>query len=78
MSNVILAIKARRFLKKGCEAFLALALDSKRGQIKLEDIPVVKEFSDVFPEELTGLPPDVMPLSLAMAGEGTPHRTRTS
>ena len=78
LSNVILAIKARLFLKKGCEAFLALALDSKRGQIKLEDILVVKEFPDVFSEELMVLPPDVTPLSLAMAGEGTPHRTRTS
>ena len=48
LSNVILAMQARRFFKKGSEAFLALVLDSKRGQIKLEDIPVVKEFPDVF------------------------------
>ena len=33
-------------------------LDSKRGQVKLEDIPVVKEFLDVFPEMLLGLPPE--------------------
>ena len=33
-------------------------LDSKKGQIKLEDILVVKEFPDVFPEELLGLPPE--------------------
>ena len=32
-------------------------LDSKRGQVNLEDIPVIKEFLDVFPEELLGLPP---------------------
>ena len=56
MSNVILAMQARRFLRKGCEAFLALVLDSKRGQVNLEDIPVIKEFSDVFPKELSGLP----------------------
>ena len=36
--------------------FLALVLDSKKGQVKLEDIPVVKEFPDVFTEELPGLP----------------------
>ena len=57
LSNVISAIQSRRFLKKGCEASLALVLDSKRGQVKLEDIPMVKEFPDVFPEELQGLPP---------------------
>ena len=28
------------------------------GQVKLEDIPVVKEFQDVFLEELPGLPPE--------------------
>ena len=49
MSNVILAMKVRRFLRKGCEAFLALVLDSKRGQENLEDIPVIKEFPNVFP-----------------------------
>ena len=33
-------------------------LDSKRGQIELENILVVKDFSDVFPEELHGIPPE--------------------
>ena len=56
MSNIIFAIQAQCFLRKGCEAFLALVLDSKRGQVNLEDIPVINEFPDVFPEELLGLP----------------------
>ena len=38
MSNVISAMQARRFLRKCCEAFLAVVLDSKRGQINLEDM----------------------------------------
>ncbi|KAL8107499.1 hypothetical protein AgCh_024057 [Apium graveolens] len=29
-----------------------------KGASKLEDIPVVNEFPDVFPDELPGLPPD--------------------
>ena len=49
-------MQAHRFLRNGCEDFLALVLDSKRGQVKLENIWVVKEFQDVFPEELSGLP----------------------
>ena len=57
VSNVISAMQARRLLRKGCEAFLALVLDSKIGQIELENILVVKDFSDVFPEELPGIPP---------------------
>ena len=58
MSNVISSIQARLLLRKGCEAFLALVLDSKRGQVDVEKIPVVKEFPDVFSEELPGIPPE--------------------
>ena len=56
MSNVISTMQARRFMRKGYEAFLALVLDSKRGQIELENILVVREFPDVFLEELPGIP----------------------
>ena len=55
MSNIISAMQARCFLRKGCEAFLALVLDSKMGQVNLEDILVIKEFPNVFLEELPGL-----------------------
>ena len=56
MSNVIFAMQARRLVRKGCETFLALILDSKRGPFNLEKIPVVREFPDVFLKELPGIP----------------------
>ena len=56
MSNVISAMQARRFMRKGCETFLAVILDSERGQVNVEKIPVVREFPDVFPEELPVIP----------------------
>ena len=56
MFNVISAIQARRFIRKGYEVVLALILDSKRGQVDVEKIPVVREFPDVFSEELPGIP----------------------
>ena len=56
MSNVISTMQARKIMRKGCETFLALILDSKRGQVDVEKIPVVGEFPDVFPEELPGIP----------------------
>ena len=59
MLNVISAMQARSFLMKGCEGFLALALDSKGGQVNLENIPVIKEFLYMFPEELLGFPPEI-------------------
>ena len=43
-------------MRKGCETFLALILDSKRGQVDVEKIPIVREFLDVFPKELPGIP----------------------
>ena len=58
MSNVIFGMQARCFLRKGYEAFLALVVESKRGQVNLENIPVIKEFPDVFPKELSGFPPE--------------------
>ena len=51
-------MKARHFLRKGCEAFLALILDSKREQVNLGNIHVIREFPDVFPKELPGVPPE--------------------
>ena len=56
MSNVNSAMQARKFIRKGYEVFLALILDSKRGQVDVETIPIVREFPDVFPEELPGIP----------------------
>ena len=56
--KVMSAMKARRFLRKGCEAFLALILDSKREQVNLENISVIRDFPDVFPEELQEVPPE--------------------
>ena len=56
VSNVISAMQAWRFLKKGCEVLLALVIDFKRKHVNLEDILMIKEFSYVFPKELTGLP----------------------
>ena len=56
--KVISAMEARRFLRKDCEAFLALILNFKRKQVKFENILVIREFPDVFPEELPGVPPE--------------------
>ncbi|GJT59149.1 putative reverse transcriptase domain-containing protein [Tanacetum coccineum] len=39
------------------ETLIIRVTEKKSKGKRLEDIPVVKEFSDVFPEDLTGLPP---------------------
>ena len=56
--SIISALQASNMLKKGCSGFLAYMINFEATNEKLEDIPIVKEFPDVFPEELPGLPPD--------------------
>ena len=48
-------------------------LDSKRGQVNLEDISVIKEFPDVFRVELSGLPLErEVDMSIEVLPETTP------
>ena len=55
---LVLAMQARRLLRKGCEGFLVCALNDDKIELKFKDIPVVKEFPDVFSKDLPGLRPD--------------------
>ena len=57
-SCVISAVTARKWLRKGYPAYLAYVIDAQITQTKLEDIPVVNEFPDVFPDDLIELPPN--------------------
>jgi hypothetical protein len=50
-------VTARKLLKKGCMGYLACNLNLDDKGPRLKDIHVVKEFPDVFPDELPGLPP---------------------
>ena len=56
--NFISAIKAKKAIRKGYEAFLAYVVDTQNEGIALHEILVVREFLDVFLDELIGLPPD--------------------
>ncbi|XP_074337107.1 uncharacterized protein LOC141674285 [Apium graveolens] len=51
-------LQARRMLRQGCLAYLTHVIDTLKSTPRLEEIPVVKEFEDVFPEDQPGLPPD--------------------
>ena len=55
---LISTMQAYCLLKKGCHAYLAYVSNSKSKLPELDKIWVVKEFPDVFPEDLLGLPPD--------------------
>ncbi|KAA3461490.1 Retrotransposon protein [Gossypium australe] len=54
---VISHMTAQRYIRKGYEAYLAFVLNAKETRLKIEAVPIVCEYSDVFPDELAGLPP---------------------
>ena len=53
--HMISALRASSLLRKGCQGFLAYVVSDENG-LKLEDIPIVRDFPDVFPNDLPGLP----------------------
>jgi hypothetical protein len=54
----ISSLQLRRSMHKGCKIFVTLALNEKGVVEGIEHLPVVKEFVDVFPKELPGMPPE--------------------
>ncbi|GKA68758.1 putative reverse transcriptase domain-containing protein [Tanacetum coccineum] len=55
--SLISCIKTERYISRGCQVFVIQVMEKKSDEKRLEDIPVVREFPEVFPEDLPGLPP---------------------
>ncbi|GJU78967.1 reverse transcriptase domain-containing protein [Tanacetum coccineum] len=55
--SLISCIKTERYISRGYQVFVAQVMEKKSDEKRLEDIPVVREFLEVFPENLPGLPP---------------------
>jgi len=49
-SHVISATNAYKLLKKRCMGYWCYGMEVKEKEVKLEDIPIVCEFPDMFPE----------------------------
>ena len=51
----------KKSVRKGCKFFVVHVMNDKHmnkdDKLKFDDILILKEFSDVFPEEIPGLPP---------------------
>ncbi|VFQ86370.1 unnamed protein product [Cuscuta campestris] len=50
-------MQAKCLIRKRCEAFLCNVRDVRKTTPELKDIPSVREFPEVFPDDLPGLPP---------------------
>ncbi|GJT35173.1 putative reverse transcriptase domain-containing protein [Tanacetum coccineum] len=55
--KLISAMKVRTLISHGCQGFLASVMDTSLESPNIENLSVVHEFADVFPDELPGLPP---------------------
>ncbi|XP_052481138.1 uncharacterized protein LOC128035438 [Gossypium raimondii] len=58
LSNVISVLVAKKLVRKKCEAYLACVSVSTFGDFSVKNIRTVREFFDVFLEELSSLPPN--------------------
>ncbi|XP_057969550.1 uncharacterized protein LOC131158705 [Malania oleifera] len=56
--QILSGMQARQLLLEGCQGYLVSVKESPKEGLKLEDIPVIRDFFNVFPENLSGLPPD--------------------
>lgn len=58
--RMISAMQLKRSMRKGCQLFSITISDREEEEEKepsIDDHPILKEFSDVFPSELPGMPP---------------------
>ncbi|GJS28080.1 hypothetical protein Tco_0488700 [Tanacetum coccineum] len=59
--NIISCTKTHKYLLKGCQVFLAhittKKAEDKSEEKRLEDVPIIQDFPEVFPEDLSSIPP---------------------
>ncbi|GJW16304.1 putative reverse transcriptase domain-containing protein [Tanacetum coccineum] len=53
----ISCIKDRKYIERSCQMFVAHVTEKKSKEKHLEDVPVIRDFPEVFPDDLPGLPP---------------------
>ncbi|XP_073057206.1 uncharacterized protein [Primulina eburnea] len=57
--SFISCLQMQRMLVKGCHGFLALVVDiTREGSENVSDIDIVRDYPDVFADDVSGLPPD--------------------
>nr|GEW14509.1 putative reverse transcriptase domain-containing protein [Tanacetum cinerariifolium] len=55
--KVISCIKVRKYMERGSQLFLAQVTESEPAKKQLQDVPVICNFPEVFPDDFLGLPP---------------------
>ncbi|GJS58245.1 putative reverse transcriptase domain-containing protein [Tanacetum coccineum] len=55
--KVVSCIKVRKYIERGCQLFVAYVTEKEPKEKRLEDMPIICDFPEVFPDDLPGLPP---------------------
>ncbi|XP_075489490.1 uncharacterized protein LOC142528332 [Primulina tabacum] len=59
MLHIISCICAKKLIRRGCQGFLASIISiPNTGNRSIEDVEVVKNFRDLFPKDVVGIPPE--------------------
>ncbi|GJW30440.1 putative reverse transcriptase domain-containing protein [Tanacetum coccineum] len=54
--KVVSCIKVRKYIERGCHLSVAHATEKEPQEKRLEDVPIIHDFPEVFPDDLPGLP----------------------
>ncbi|GJZ55013.1 putative reverse transcriptase domain-containing protein [Tanacetum coccineum] len=59
--NIISCTRTQKYIQKGCQVYLTQVTskkaEDKSEEKRLEDVPIIREFPEVFPNDMPGLPP---------------------
>lgn len=70
----IYALQMKRSVRKGCKVFVVHEINNEKDEDQnLADIPIIRDFTDVFPEQIPGSPPKREPdFSIELVPETVP------
>nr|GEY21092.1 putative reverse transcriptase domain-containing protein [Tanacetum cinerariifolium] len=55
--KVVSCMKVKKYVDRGCYLFVTQFIEKEPTERRLEEVPVIFKFPDVFPKDLPGLPP---------------------
>ncbi|GKA66217.1 hypothetical protein Tco_0766025 [Tanacetum coccineum] len=53
----VVIVCGQKYIERGCHLFLAHVTEKEPTKRHIEDVPVIRDFPEVFPDDLPGLPP---------------------
>ena len=77
-------MQLKRFVRKGCKSFVVIVINEENtnneDKLKLEYIPILRGYANVFLEEISGMPPKrdldftILPVPSAMPSSKSPYQ----